>query len=124
MEPERNGRVVPLALKPAPRQPMGDSHLYGDVFVKEMFVPDAGTVVPQHAHTYDHISYLAAGDIVVERNGVEIGVFCAPFALLIPARTKHSFRTLADNVLILCLHNAAHGEAADIAEEHHLSLEG
>ena len=110
-------------MKRAERQPLGGLHLYGGVYVKEWLVPDAGTLLPQHAHTYDHLSYIAAGSVHVARDGVPQGVFHAPAAVRIPARAKHAFTTLADNTLILCIHDASRGEAADIHEEHHLALE-
>lgn len=110
-------------MKRAERQPLGDVYMYGDVFVKEMLVPDAGTLVPQHAHTYDHLSYLAAGSVAIYQEGELIGGYDAPCGIPIPAREKHSFYTLAPNTLILCIHNASHGEAADIHEEHQLELE-
>ena len=116
-------------MKAADRQPLGAIHLYGGVFVKEMLTPDAGTVIPQHSHHYDHISYLAAGAVVVERSdGVSHG-YIAPAAIGIPAGVKHTFRTLQPMTLILCIHSVALGEADFheddlIAEEHHLALEG
>lgn len=110
-------------MKRAERQPLGEVHLYGDVFVKEVLVPDTHTILPQHAHTYDHLSYLAAGTVQVWRADGETVVYHAPSAIRIPARVKHSFMTLQDNTLILCVHNAAHGEAADIHEEHQLAME-
>lgn len=110
-------------MKRAENQPFGDVHLYGGVFVKEMLVPDAGTLIGQHAHTYDHLSYLAAGSVQVWAGTENLGVFHAPAAIRIPARVKHRFLSLRDNTLVLCLHNAAHGEAADIHEEHRLELE-
>ncbi len=110
-------------MKRAPNQPFGDVHIYGGVFVKEHRVPDAGTLLPQHAHSYDHMSYLAAGSVQVWRGEENLGVFHAPAAIGIPARAKHRFLTLADDTLILCVHAVAYGEAADIHEEHDLALE-
>jgi len=106
------------------RQPDTEITLYGDVFVKSHIVPDAGTIMPQHAHSYDHISYLAAGNVRVERSDIrDVAYYAAPAAIRIPARVKHTFTTVHPNTLILCIHNAAHGEAADIHEEHHLVAE-
>lgn len=112
-------------MKRADKQPLGEAHLYGGVYVKEMLTPDAGTVIPQHSHHYDHLSYLAAGEVGVWRDGEYVGVFQAPAAIRIPAGAKHSFTTLKPYTLILCIHSVALGEAdfteTDlIAEEHHL----
>jgi quercetin dioxygenase-like cupin family protein len=112
-------------MKIADRQPVGAAHLYGGVYVKEILTPDAFTVIPQHSHHYDHLSYLAAGSVMVRRAGEIVGVFDAPSAIRIPAGEKHSFTTLQPMTLILCIHSVALGEAdfheTDlIAEEHHL----
>lgn len=123
------GEAARAAMKPAERQPLGEVHLYGGVFVKSMVTPDAGTVIPQHSHKYDHLSYLAAGAVEVWTDGEAMGVFEAPSAIRIPAGAKHTFKTLHPWTLILCIHSVALGEAdfneTDlIAEEHHLALEG
>lgn len=116
-------------LKRAPNQPEAMlTALYGGVYVKAYRVADAGTIIPQHAHTYDHISFLARGSVIVSHLDGETGALVeetrhAPAAIRIPARVKHSFFTLSDDALILCVHNAAHGEAAEIHEEHALALE-
>jgi quercetin dioxygenase-like cupin family protein len=111
-------------MKRADRQPVGQVHLYGGTFVKEMLTPDEGTLIPQHAHTYDHLSYVAAGSVRVWRDDVLLGDFMAPHAIQIPARAKHRFLTLEPFTLVLCIHAVAEGEAVDIHEEHHLALEG
>lgn len=111
-------------MRRAPNQPDGISTInYGGVYIKTWRMPDAGMIVPQHAHTYDHISYLAAGMVNVRRGGELIGRYAAPAAIRIPACEKHTFTTLLPGTVILCIHNAAHGEAADIHEEHHLVTE-
>ena len=117
-------------MKRAPNQPEdAPASLYGGVFVKAWRMPDAGMLVPQHAHTYPHISFLARGSVAVSRDDPETGARTtethhAPAAIRIRERTKHSFLTLSDDVLVLCIHSAERGEAADIQEEHELALEG
>lgn len=108
------------------RQPLGNISIYGGVFVKEMLTPEAGTLIPQHAHTYDHISFLAAGAVRVWRNNVLVGDFTAPESIKIPALAKHRFLTLENWTLILCIHALADGETeADlIHEEHQFETEG
>lgn len=98
-------------MKAADRQPLGQAHLYGGVYVKEMLTPDAFTTIPQHSHRYDHLSYLAAGSVRVWRGTEMIGDFEAPAAIRIPAGEKHLFITLKPMTLILCIHSVALGEA-------------
>lgn len=111
-------------MRRAPNQPEEAlSALYGGVFVKAYRAPDAGTLMPQHAHTYPHLSIVARGGVRVWAGDLDLGTFNAPAAVRIAARTKHRFLTLEDDTLVLCVHNADHGEAADVHEEHQLALE-
>jgi quercetin dioxygenase-like cupin family protein len=87
-----------------------------------MLTPDAGTLIPQHRHTWDHISYLAAGAVRVWRDNELVGDFQAPDAIQIPARAAHRFLTLAPNTLILCVH-ATDAAEVEIEGVQHLELE-
>jgi quercetin dioxygenase-like cupin family protein len=88
-------------------------------------VQDSNTLLPQHSHSFPHISYIVSGTVRVWCGDEQIGDFAAPCAIKIRAHEKHSFLTMTDNVTILCLHNADHLEAAEpaVAAEHHLELE-
>ena len=109
----------------APNQPEGgEPALYADLWVKPWVMPDAGMLVPQHAHTYPHLSVIASGAVRVWQDGRDLGVTRAPGVVKIPARVKHAFEVLEAGTTVFCVHNALHGEAADIYEEHHLVLEG
>lgn len=83
------------------------------VFFKEMRVPKAGTLIPQHSHVYDHTSYLVTGAVEVE--GVR---YDAPAPIYIPAHKKHMFLTLVDDTFVLCVHNVSRTGAVQVAEEH------
>jgi hypothetical protein len=116
-----NCAECPTALTRHASQPEGlEAALYGDVWVKPWVMPAAGMIVPQHAHTYDHLSAIAQGSVRVWQDGEDMGVTKAPGLVRVPARVKHAFEVLEAGTVILCIHNAAHGEAAEIHEEHHL----
>ena len=110
-----------------PHQPETiDIKIVDGIFVKSMHFLYAGMFVPQHAHAFEHLSFVASGAVRVEADGVTIGDFAAPVGIVIKARVKHLFTTLAPNTVVLCIHNVANsdGEIA-IHEEHHLDfLEG
>lgn len=110
-------------MKRAERQPLGNAHLYGGVYVKEMLIPDAGTLVPTHRHSYGHISYVAAGAVRVWRDDVLLGEFVAPAAVRIEARAAHKILSLVDCTLVLCVHAVGEAEEVSIDEEHHLQFE-
>ena len=88
------------------------------IFVKSTLIPEAGTILPQHAHSFDHLSMIASGAVRVWQDGELLGDFSAPVGILIKARAKHKFLSLENNTLIYCIHNLHSAEAVDIAEEH------
>ena len=93
-----------------------DHHFADGVFVKAITV-EAGALVPQHAHAYDHTSFLAAGEVMAWCDGDYLGRIKAPRGVLIKAGKRHSFLTVEPSVL-LCIHNL-HGDAAvKVLDEH------
>jgi len=90
------------------------------IFVKSMMIHAKGTVVPQHSHTYDHLSMLARGAVRIWKDGVLWGDFEAPTGIRIDAHTKHKFLSLEDDTLIYCIHNIRDAEQVDIFEENQL----
>ena len=95
-------------------------HVVDDVFVKQWVFPKAGTFAPQHAHKYDHLSLLAVGSVVVWRDAANPETHHAPAGIEIRAGVKHTFKTLTDNTIIYCIHNAARPDVAAVVDEHHL----
>jgi hypothetical protein len=110
-------------MKRAPNQHTTHLTLYGGLYALSHEVKDVGTLLPQHSHTYDHLSAIMAGAVQVEADGVDPGVFTAPALVKIAARTRHTFTTLQPNTVICCLHAVAEGEGVDIHAEHHPALE-
>ncbi len=76
------------------------------LFIKQMYLKDAGTMIPQHAHAYAHTSMLAKGRIHAWAEGVDLGEFTAPYPLYIPARVKHTFMSLENDTIIYCIHRS------------------
>ena len=109
-------------MKRAPNQPVSAITLYGGCFLKSCIVADAGTLVPQHAHRYDHTSFIFAGRFRIWQDDRLLGDFAAPSAVKIPAGAKHRFLSLCDGAAFLCIH-ATDAAEIEIVEEHHLALE-
>jgi hypothetical protein len=114
-------------MKRAPNQPERTMALYGGVYALLWSVPDAGTICPAHAHTYDHMTLLQHGAVHVLADGVDLGVFRAPAFIKIPARTRHTFTTLETDTAFCCLHAVGAAESVDdddlIHERHDLLTE-
>jgi hypothetical protein len=113
-------------MKRAEHQPTTDLTLYAGIYAKVWTIADRGTVLPQHAHEWDHISLIASGKVHIWQRDDYLGVYTAPAMVKIPARAFHRFETITDNVVIVCIHNADHidadGEPAVYAPAH-LELE-
>lgn len=99
--------------------------LYAGLFVKLWSVRDAGTLLPQHAHEYPHLTLVMRGAVRAWRGEEMIGDFRAPAVIRIPADTLHNFLTLTNDVALACVHNADHVEGNEpaVSEIARLELE-
>ena len=124
----------------AAEQPISTEIKMADgVFTKSMVVRRAGTIIPQHSHAYAHISVLVRGAVRVTVGGSDImgfatqdsvvrvtatgecfGDFTAPAGITIEAGVKHTFTTLADDTIILCVHDIGTAEGVEVLEEHQI----
>lgn len=114
-----------MELSPLPEQPLQvDFKTCDGMFVKQIFVHKANSIIPQHAHVLDHTTLLAKGSIVLRRpERQESEQLTAPQIIFIPAGEVHEFITLEDGVVLYCLHNLHHGDAPQILREHQLDIE-
>jgi hypothetical protein len=78
-----------------------EHHFGGGCYVKETHIP-AGTLLAQHAHQHDHLSWLSSGKVVVTVDGVAGEPVTGPCMLLLAAHQVHSVRAVTDAVW-LCI---------------------
>ena len=105
----------------AAEQPISTEIKMADgVFTKSMVVRRAGTIIPQHSHAYAHISVLVRGAVRVTATGECFGDFTAPAGITIKAGVKHTFTTLVNDVIILCVHDIGTAEGVEVLEEHQI----
>lgn len=90
------------------------------VFVKQMFLAEAGTVVPQHSHAYAHTSMLAVGSVRVWCDDELLGDFKAPRPIAINAGCKHTFLTLEPGTLLYCIHNVSRTGEVEVLAHHEI----
>jgi quercetin dioxygenase-like cupin family protein len=108
-------------LEAAAEQPYGvEIRMADGIFIKQITVPKAMTLVPQHSHTYDHTSMIAVGSFRVWKNGELLGDVTAPTGLMIEAGAKHAFLSLTDGATIYCIHNISRTGEMEIQEEHQI----
>jgi hypothetical protein len=114
-------------MKRAVNQPVTEAlTIFDGIYCKVYTVPDAETLLPQHAHRYGHVTAVTSGAVRVWQDGRLLGDFRAPSLISIPAHMMHAFLTLAPATGLLCIHNADHADPdgePPIAAENHLELE-
>ncbi len=92
------------------------------IWIKQYVFPAAGSVIPQHAHVWDHSTALVRGSMYVWKDGVFDKKYSAPTVIFISAGVKHTFQTIEDDTMILCLHNALRPDVAAVLAEHELEF--
>lgn len=97
-------------------------HLADDVFVKSGLFKNAGAIVPQHSHEFDHSTFIASGALRAWCDDEYLGEFKAPTSIFIKAKCKHTFITDEPNTLILCIHNISRNGIVDIHELHEVTF--
>lgn len=102
--------------------PVWDRTTTDDVFIKQMYLAKAFTLVPQHSHEYAHTTLLARGKVRVWQDGELLGDFEAPDTILIPAKTKHVFQSLENDTLLYCIHNVMRQGKVEIHETHEFEV--
>lgn len=107
-------------------QPFGvEIHTADGVFIKQMVIPKAATMVPQHSHQYDHTTMLAKGVVHVGVPDEQMPNFRiwkeyqAPAGIFIPAGVKHTILSLEDDCVLYCIHKERDGGAA-VLDPHEL----
>ncbi|HTK02581.1 MAG TPA: hypothetical protein VL522_23340 [Bordetella sp.] len=113
-------------MKRAEHQPeQVECAIYAGLFVKTWTVQDAGTLLPQHAHEFDHLTLVIRGKVRAWRGDELLGTFRAGAMIRIPANALHQFLTMEPDCMLACIHNADHieGEEPAVAEYAHLDLE-
>lgn len=87
-------------------QPVSTEATIDGAFVKTFVLPQAGLMVPQHAHATAHLTAVVSGSIRVWVNGRLDRDYHAPEGVVIPAGDLHHFQTLQQDTILMCIHNA------------------
>jgi hypothetical protein len=97
-----------------------ETTLCDGIFIKSMVLHRKFTLVPQHSHTFDHVTMLATGSVRVWKDDELVGDFQAPHGILIEARTFHKFLSLEDNTTLYCIHHLHDTDGVEIHAENGL----
>lgn len=77
--------------------------MVANLWSKQMHFKNAGDREDGHAHTFDHLTLLAAGSLQVTVNGIA-SEFKAPQMIYIKAGKEHELVALEDNTIAYCIH--------------------
>lgn len=83
-----------------------------NIWVKYHFFPNVGDTHEGHAHTFDHITLLASGKVLMKHDNGE-QEFTAPHLIVTPKGIKHQFITLEPNTVFCCVHAIRNGDGVD-----------
>jgi quercetin dioxygenase-like cupin family protein len=77
--------------------------LVANMFVRQMHFKEAGSCEQGHAHTFDHLTLLASGKLLVEANG-ETTEYTAPTMIYIDSEVEHKLTALEPETVAYCIH--------------------
>ena len=83
-----------------------------NLFSRMMHFKKKGDIEQGHTHTFDHLTLLASGSLLVDVNGVKTE-FSAPHMIYINKDVKHELTALEDNTIAYCIHALRNGHKVD-----------
>jgi quercetin dioxygenase-like cupin family protein len=89
-----------------------DMQIAANVFVKMYTMESVGDKIEGHSHTFDHITLLATGSVVMKARGQE-KTHVAPKLLITPLGIAHEFVSLEPNTTLCCIHAIREGDGID-----------
>jgi hypothetical protein len=94
----------------------GQIGYFGNIWIRQNYIPHAGMFVDGHKHNFDHVSLLVSGTVRVEVDGYEPKEFVGPTFIMIKKEYNHKFTAVTDNVLWYCVFalRDIDGEVTDI----------
>lgn len=92
--------------------PVTDLKLVDNVFVKMHRFINAGDTHEGHAHTFDHITLLATGKVLMKHDNGE-QEFTAPHLIVTPKGITHQFVALEPGTVFCCIHAIRDGSDVD-----------
>ena len=94
-----------------------DLMIVDNVFVKMMHFYYKGDVTERdgHSHTFDHITLLARGSVLMEvlEEGGTAKEYKAPKLIVTPKNTRHKFTALEADTVVCCIHAIRNGDDVD-----------
>jgi len=89
-----------------------DIKIVDNVFVKMIPLKEVGTLERGHSHTFDHITLLSTGAVLMRAKGQEVE-HVAPKLIVTPKGIKHEFEAIQPNTTLYCIHAIRDGDGVD-----------
>lgn len=89
-----------------------DIKIVDNVFVKLHYLKNIGDTHQGHSHTFDHITLLASGSVLMKHDGGE-QTFNSPHLIVTPKNIIHQFIALEPNTTFCCIHAIRNGDGVD-----------
>lgn len=86
--------------------------LVDNVFVKLHHFDNAGDTHQGHSHTFNHITLLASGRLLMQHDNGE-QEFTAPHLIVTPKGITHKFTALEAGTVFCCIHAIRDGDGVD-----------
>lgn len=91
---------------------ISDIKIVDNVFVKMMCLLRTGDTHNGHSHTFDHITLLATGRVLMKHDNGE-QQFVAPNLIVTPKGIHHQFIALEPKTTLCCIHAVRDGDEVD-----------
>lgn len=75
---------------------------FGNIWVRQNELDNKGDSVQGHKHTFDHVSLLMKGTVLVEVEGYKPKEFTAPTFIVIKKEHMHKFTAMTDDCCWFC----------------------
>lgn len=99
-----------------------DIKIVDNVFVKYHYFVEAGDTHQGHSHTFDHITLLSSGKVLMKHDNGE-NTYTAPYLIVTPKGITHQFVALEPNTVFCCIHAIRDGDGIDDVASPDISVE-
>lgn len=93
-------------------EPTYKIQIVDNVFVKMIRLNEIGDLECGHSHTFDHITLLSTGAVLMRANGQEVE-HIAPKLIVTPKGIEHEFQAIQPNTTLCCIHAIRDGDDVD-----------
>ena len=93
-------------------KPATTFNIVDNVFVKMHYFANVGDTHEGHAHSFDHITLLARGKVLMKHDNGE-QEFTAPHLIVTPKGIVHQFTALEPDTIFCCIHAIRAGSDVD-----------